>query len=140
MRHPLTLPLTLAALIGGALAAQAGPGAEGFDRLDRDHSGTISRAEFLALREQMFAALDTDGSGTLSRAEVEAARQRQQSARAEQVEARLRALDTNGDGQVTLGEYTAQTRGFDLADRNGDGQISRAEFDRVARFIAQARN
>lgn len=42
-------------------------------------------------------------------------------------------MDTNGDGDVSLGEFEARmkalfTRGFELLDENGDGKLTKAEF------------
>jgi len=140
MRRSLILPLALAALATAPLAALAGPGDAAFSALDTDGSGAINRAEFLELRKRMFATIDADKSGTITRAEIDAARKAQSNGSAARADERIWAQDANGDGQLTLAEYTAQTRGFDFADRNGDGQLSRAEFDRIARFIAQLRN
>ena len=42
-----------------------------FKAADSDHSGTLTKAEFLTLVEQQFRAADTDHDGTLSRAEFE---------------------------------------------------------------------
>lgn len=131
-----------ALVLGLGLALSAGPvlAQTAFQRLDTDKSGAISREEFLALRREMFARIDADNSGTVTRAEIEAARQAAPGQRQMQADDRIWSQDANGDGQLTLAEYTAQTRGFDLADRNRDGQLSPAEFDRIARLIAQARN
>lgn len=145
VRRPLRV---LAFGLGLALSAGPGVAQTAFQRLDTNGNGAISREEFLALRREMFARIDADKSGTITRAEIEAARQAaaQASGRAgsgtrqAQADERIWSQDANGDGQLTLAEYTAQTRGFDMADRNRDGQLSAAEFDRIARFIAQARN
>lgn len=136
----LSIPgLALGLALLSSPAAFAATGDAAFDRLDTDGSGTISRAEFLDLRKRMFAAIDADHSGTLTRAEIDAARAAQGD-KAPRADDRIWAQDTNNDGQLTLAEFTARLRGFDLADRNGDGQLDRAEFDRIARFVAQARN
>ncbi|MBD3765543.1 MAG: EF-hand domain-containing protein [Sphingomonadales bacterium] len=135
-----------ALVLGLGLALSAGPGVAqtAFQRLDTNGNSAISREEFLALRREMFARIDADQSGTVTRAEIEAARQASNRAgsgnRQMQADERIWSQDANGDGQLTLAEYTAQTRGFDMADRNRDGQLSAAEFDRIARFIAQAGN
>src|SRR5690606_30134690 len=45
------------------------------------------------------------------------------------LEARFAAIDANGDGRVTLAEYTAYgLRVFLRLDRDGDGRVTRAEF------------
>lgn len=41
-----------------------------FDRVDRDHDGTIDLGEFLADAERQFAAMDLDKSGVLTPAEL----------------------------------------------------------------------
>lgn len=132
------LPLiALAAALGPALACAAGATSPGFAALDRDGNGAISRAEFLELRKAMFARIDTDNSGTITRAEIEAARAKLPQGKRGGGEDRVWAQDANRDGKLTLAEYTARTRGFDMADRNRDGVLSPAEFERVARLLGQ---
>jgi len=123
---------------GPALATTEAEAA--FARLDTDHSGTISRAEFRVLRERLFAQIDSDGSGMLSPAEVDAAQARAAQQMGLPRSNRIWAQDANGDGQLSLAEYTSDLRGFDFADRNHDGQLTPAEFDRIARYVATARN
>ena len=69
--------------------------AEGmFDKLDRDHDGTLTRRELggrLSARE--FAAADTDKDGTISKDEYLAV-----------VEQRFKAADTDNDGTLTRQE------------------------------------
>lgn len=129
------LPLTLIALLGTGVA-QAATGV--FEQLDTDGNGAISRAEFLEIRRAMFARIDADQSGTVTAAEIETARQALPGKRQKQADKRIWSQDANGDGLLTLAEYTAQTRGFDFADRNSDGQLSPAEFERIARFLTEA--
>lgn len=104
-------------------------------RLDQNGDAAISQGEFLALREAMFVRMDADASDTLTRAEIAAALEAMPQGQRPPADDRVWAQDANGDGQLTLAEYTAQTRGFDRADRNGDGFLAGAELDRVARMI-----
>lgn len=136
--QPTLSPALAMVLSLSALPALADP--SGFARLDTDGNGAVTRTEFLALRKQMFATIDADDSGTVTRAEIERARASLPQNRAPGGDDRIWAQDANKDGQLTLAEYTAQTRGFDFADRNGDGALSPAEFDRIARFLRAVQN
>lgn len=136
-------PPALVALLAALWLGPAGatpPAEAAFARLDADGSGTISRAEFRVLREQLFAQIDTDRSGTLEPAEIDAAQAKAARQMALPRSNRIWAQDVNGDGKLSLAEYTAELRGFDFADRNHDGQLSPAEFDRIAQYVAMARN
>lgn len=101
--------------------------------LDQNGDGAISRAEFIALRQQIFARIDADSSGTLSQLEVTAAQEAAAERRRQSRD--LWSQDTDGDGQLTLAEFTAQTPGFDRADRDGDGVLSTDEIDRARRLL-----
>ncbi|SIN86561.1 EF-hand domain-containing protein [Vannielia litorea] len=132
MTPRITLPL-LAAL---CLAAPALAQGQGFDRIDSNGDGRISRAEVDTLRLMIFDRMDADGNAVLTRAEVEAAQEAAR-ARMQRGSQRLWRQDADGDGQLTRAEFSSRARGFDMADENGDGTLSRAEFDRAARTIRQ---
>lgn len=143
MKRPLALILGLAAALPPAVlpaALQAQSADAAFARLDSDGSGGISRTEFLVLREAMFLRIDADASASLSAAEIEAARQAMPAGRRPPKDSRIWAQDANGDGLLTLAEYTATTPGFDRADRNRDGSLSPAEFSRIAATAAPLLN
>lgn len=126
------LCLCLALLALPALPAQAQENSP-LASLDTNGDGAVSRPEFDALRQSVFARIDRDASGTLTAQEVEAAAQERAAARTGGGDPWSR--DRNGDGVLTLAEFTAQSPGFDRADRNGDGQLSAAELDRIARLL-----
>lgn len=110
-----------------------------FMQLDANGDGVIDGNEFLQLRVSMFDRIDADRSGTITAAEIEAARQSLPGKQTKQSDKRIWDQDANGDGMLTLAEYTSQTRGFNMADRNNDGVLSVAEYNRVARFLAAYR-
>lgn len=134
IRHLPCLALVVAC-VGPVLAAPAfADESRLLSALDSNQDGSLSRAEFLVLRAQMFSRIDTDASGTVTKAETEAAR----AAMAQQADRRqsdIWAQDADGDGQLTLAEYTSVTPGFDRADRDGDGTLSGPEIDRLLRLI-----
>lgn len=135
-RHATLATFALVTLCAGPVFAASGE--EIFGRLDTDGNGSLSRAEILPLREAMFARIDADGDGALTAAEVEAAGAA--AARRPADNGRLWSQDADQDGRLTLAEYTAETPGFDRADRNGDGVLSAREFSRIARFLGTASN
>lgn len=120
-----------AALVGGIAVAQGGRMAP-----------PSTKAEASTQAAERFARLDADKNGQVTMEEITAAHQ----ARMEKRQARMAAkgkempdrpmrgarigkrVDTNGDGQISLAEMTAQamTR-FDRIDANKDGTIDAAE-------------
>ena len=65
-----------------------------FDKLDRDHDGTLTKAELRGrLSAKEFAAADADKDGTLSKDEYAAV-----------VERRFKAADADNDGTLTAKE------------------------------------
>jgi hypothetical protein len=110
--------------LGGG--GRRGPSVE---ELDVDGDGVLSLEETSALPRmtpEHFAEIDTDGSGTLSSDEFPAHR-----GMGGQHGSRLRATDTNGDGQITWEEASALPRmteeHFGMLDSNGDGVIAADE-------------
>lgn len=119
-------------VIGGIAIAQSG------GRM----APPATKAEATTQAAERFAMLDTDKNGLVSEAEMTAHREARKARRAERMAAKGKEMpdrpirggkigkraDTNGDGQLSLGEMTAQamTR-FDRMDANKDGAIDAAE-------------
>jgi len=89
--------------------------------IDTNHDGTISREEWTAFQERMFAALDTDHSGTLDRKEFRSPdRERVAFATAAYVRGletddMFDKIDTDHDGTISRSEYLAyQQKIFDM--------------------------
>jgi Ca2+-binding EF-hand superfamily protein len=160
--NTITVPLVLAGfcLPAVGLAApevrQAGsePGAEGarrglqqfveaWKKADTNGDGLISRGEFAAMkriemlpeekRAELFTRLDKDGDGSLSRDELGKLVKPQDGNH--QMMPRLRELDTDKDGSISIEEFRAgeffkklpperQEALFRRLDENGDGVIS----------------
>ncbi len=78
-----------------------------FDKLDTNHDGIVSRAEYQAWVDGRFAKLDVNGDGSVDANEIAAS-----PATAERVQKRaegfVKRYDTSGDGQVTKTAYEAK--------------------------------
>jgi Ca2+-binding EF-hand superfamily protein len=100
-----------------------------FDRVDSDHDGMISKAEFDAERDRRFATADRDGDGRVTRAEFRAggAALRREWRQGDGTSA-LALRDLDGDGAVSKAEYLAPSiTSFERLDKNGDGKLDGAE-------------
>ncbi|MCU0953211.1 MAG: hypothetical protein MUC37_01070 [Hyphomicrobium sp.] len=109
-----------------------------FDAGRPEDAGRSSRSERMADRRKLlFSFYDRNGDGVIEKAEFEAGR-------AEEIEfgrrKRLHSLDRNGDGKVTLEEYTADARfRFLRLDLDRDGRITAVDLPPVERQIWSAR-
>jgi Ca2+-binding EF-hand superfamily protein len=91
-----------------------------FDYLDANTNGRIERSEWHSSYDT-FRWLDRNRDGVLSRTEVAGEGQTRETDRFD-------AIDSNGDGRITAGEWQWSQRSFDRYDRNGDGVLRRDEF------------
>jgi Ca2+-binding EF-hand superfamily protein len=176
MKKPITLGLSLAALLAGGAAYAA----QGHGKADADGNGVVTRAEAQAgatarfarmdvnkdgkidqadrqlrretMRTRMFERLDTDHDGQLTKAEFTAASgQRGRGKRVAQNDdagagvarhgrghgrragrmgmmGMARMADADRDGAITQAEFqTAALQRFDTMDANKDGQVTQAE-------------
>ena len=141
MRKFLPVVFTLTALAAAATASAADPATapsdaankhaewrqQFFDKVDTNHDGTISRAEYQAWVDSRFAKLDSNGDGTVDANEVATSQ-----AAAERVQKRakgfVRRYDPSGDGQVSKADFEAKE--MQRFDRLSDGtdSITQAQF------------
>jgi EF-hand domain pair/EF hand len=127
-----SLPTAVAGLLvflfaGAASAQDVGRFEQMFDRLDANHDGVITRAEFQAGRHARFLALDRNHDGYLS--EADAPRLAGFALpRAGEMMAAVRRFDLDHDGRVGEAEFVrASMELFDEADANRDGVLTREE-------------
>lgn len=125
MSKPAILICAAAILSCTAAEAQTRSNAGRFlEGADANHDGTITRAEFIALRTELFERWDRDGDGY-----ADAPRRRLAARSVSRPGAGLREqLDADGDGRVSRSEFVdGPTRAFDRADGNHDGRLDRDE-------------
>ncbi len=106
-------------------------------KMDTNHDGMVSREEWLAFQEKVFAMLDHDKTGMLSAREfVDAHNPEMISfatggyARGLMTDAMLKKIDTDGDGSISRKEYIDyQMAVFDMLDtsKQHKGMLSPAE-------------
>ncbi|HUA24930.1 MAG TPA: EF-hand domain-containing protein [Steroidobacteraceae bacterium] len=103
--------------------------------IDTDGDGRVSKAEWLAYQEKVFAALDKDKTGKvderafLSPSGEMATFATGGYARGLQTKAMMHKIDTDADGTVSHDEFIAyQTKIFDLMDANHAGSLGPREF------------
>ena len=99
-----------------------------FDRIDTNHDGTISRAEYQAWVDSRFDKLDTNGDGSVNADEVAtspAAVNRVQ----KRAEGFVKRYDATGSGEVTKSDFEAkEMQRFDRLSGGADS-ITEEEFD-----------
>jgi hypothetical protein len=145
MRKTVFTAFTLTALVaGGAALAAAPPGMSAtgtpapnaqpgqwrqqfFDKIDTNHDGTISRAEYQAWVDNRFAKLDANGDGVVNADEVASSPMA-----AERVERRaqgfVKRYDTTGSGEVSRTDFEAkEMQRFDHMS-NGADSITEDQF------------
>lgn len=122
--------LILAGAVASALAMPAfAHGKRGFDAIDKNDDGVISKAEAAASPRLLarFDAVDKNNDGKVSRAEYRA----WTTGKPVRSASGFNRLDTNHDGYLTRAEArhdSALAKRFRSADRNHDGRLNRAEY------------
>jgi len=105
-----------------------------FESADTNGDGVITRGEFHAARERLFARLDRNGDGFIDKEDLSgrlAGRRKAQERLAELVT----QLDEDGDGRISRTEFVdGATPLFDRADTDHNGELSK---DEVAAALAR---
>ncbi|MGB0659774.1 MAG: EF-hand domain-containing protein [Mangrovicoccus sp.] len=150
MYRVLTAALLLAA--APVLAQQGQPGAHFIENWDLNGDGQVTVAEATERRTDVFASFDSDDNGLLENAEYalfdEAREADMASQGGKQAHAGMQnatqgmtrgANDLNGDGRVSLEEFTSQAGAWVAQmDRDGDGVVTIADFGRAGETRGQA--
>ena len=103
--------------------------------IDTDKDGTVSKKEWLAYQDKVFAAMDKDKEGLVDEQEFLAPSKEMASfatggyARGLQTKEMMHKIDKNGDGKVSHDEFIAyQTEVFDMMDTGKKGMLGPEEF------------
>jgi Ca2+-binding EF-hand superfamily protein len=133
----LALPILAAlTLTAGAVQATDKP-KSGFDALDRNNDGYLSRAEAAGNKRLLkgFDVADKNNDGKLSRGEYLAATAKRKVRdvvnKPSDPDPGFNALDKNNDGYISRAEARGNPylkKQFDAADGNHDGKLNRAEY------------
>jgi hypothetical protein len=97
-------------------------------KIDTDNDGMVSKEEWLAFHEKVFAMLDTDKTGHVDAKQFISPTGG--FARGLRTKAMMHKIDTDGDGTVSHDEYIAyQTKVFDMMDTSTShkGNLGKAE-------------
>jgi len=104
-------------------------------KIDTDGDGSVSKAEWLAYQEKVFAVLDKNKTGLVDEKEflspsIEMATFATGGfARGLQTKPMMHKIDTDGDGTVSHDEFIAyQSKVFDMMDKNKNGSLGPQEF------------
>jgi Ca2+-binding EF-hand superfamily protein len=102
-----------------------------FKKMDTNGDGKVTRAEHAAGAKQMFTECDVNKDGVVTAAEMDAAmalKGEKPDKREKTSAEKIRMIDQNGDGQLTVAEHNAGTEQmFAKMDKDGDGALSKEE-------------
>jgi Ca2+-binding EF-hand superfamily protein len=112
-----------------AFSASAAPAASPskttvtYQSADRNRDGVITLKEWRTESDNVFTSHDWNNDGIISGAEMKAGAVKPKSSSDP-----FRALDSNQDGVIVLGEWEGSTTAFQQLDTNNDDRLSAEEF------------
>lgn len=138
MKTPIIATAAIAALLAGFAVAGDAPRAAAPRQVlhsDTDGDGRVSREEAVAAATERtnkwFDKLDADKDGYVTKEEMAKSRENRRAAMREKMDEHFKAVDLNGDGQLSLDEVQAKAprlaERFNDLDKNKDGQLSKDE-------------
>ena len=103
---------------------------------DVDGDGKVTKEEYKG--KAPFERLDRNKDGVLTMADAPGGGKGMggEALTPEQITARFKEADKNGDGKVSKDEWPGRPEGFARVDKDGDGAISPQEFEAAMRFMA----
>ena len=156
MKHSKLVELTVICALGWSPCAAAQQKMHGsdaqFKAMDTDRDGTLSPAEHAAGAKKMFGKMDADRDGIVTAQEMgaghkdmptaqsdhEAASSRHPEPRTsdasgkplKSASAKIKAIDTDGDGAITAAEHEAGSKKmFGKMDKDSNGRLTAAEVE-----------
>jgi hypothetical protein len=120
-------------ILAGSMLATSAAFAGGGKTMDADGDGIVSASEHAAGAQAKFGKMDANKDGSVTAAEMDAAHAAMGKAKKEgelSSAEKIKAIDSNGDGNLSAEEHSAGSRSmFEKMDTDKNGSLSQAESD-----------